>query len=164
MNRGKILCVVVSVLVFCITLSSCEAKPGMLRASPEVQFSVPQNVQIYFNNQVYNTIIVFENNKLEMNFDDENSLLGGAYVSIDSVNYKITYKDMVFKGETNKLAQTFLPSIVYSFFESQVQAIPFESFDENKGCYYIESNINEYFVVLELYKSQESIVLSMEIK
>lgn len=150
--------------VLCITFSSCDISKDILQVYPEVDFSEPQNVQISFNEHIYDTVIVFRNSKLEVNFTNEKDLMSGAYVSLDSENYKITYNDMVFEGNTSSLSNTFLPRIIYSYISSFESSIKFDSFDKQNGCYYIKRNINNYFVVFEVYENNNKFSYSMEIK
>ncbi len=152
------------VFLFFVTLSSCDTVKNALQVAPEVDFSVPQNVQVTFNEHIYDTVIVFENSKLQVNFINEKDLMNGAYASLDSKNYKITYSDMVFEGSTSSLSNSFLPCIIYSFISLFDSSLNFDSYDEDKGCHYIKRNINNYFVVLEVYENGDKLNFSMEIK
>ena len=82
---------------------------NILQSSSEVDFSTPQKVQISFNEQIYDTVVVLNNTKLEIDFTNKKNLIDGAYVSLTEKTYKITYKDMVFSGEKSDLTDSFLP-------------------------------------------------------
>ena len=90
--------------------------------------------------------------------------MDGAYVSINENEYKINYKDMVFEGATSDLTQSFLPCVLYSLLVSFEQPVVPDSFDKERGCYYIKKNINGRFVTLECYKKDETELYSIEIK
>ncbi len=161
--KNKRLCLIF-LLLFCLTFNSCKISENILQSSSEVDFSIPQKVQISYNEHIYDTVIVFKNSKLEMNFKNEKDLMNGAYISLDSENYKITYSNMAFEGSASELSDTFLPCIVYCYISSFDSGMVFESFDEQKGCYYIKKDINSYFVVLEAYNKDDKVTYSMEIK
>lgn len=137
---------------------------NILQSSSEVDFSTPQKVQISFNEQLYDTTIVLNNSKLEINFINEKNLIGGAYVSLTEKNYKITYKDMVFSGEKSQLATSFLPLVIYDFIFSFQEKILLDTYDKDRECFYLKKNVNGYFVTLECYEADDKKLYSMEIK
>lgn len=151
-------------LSFCLILSSCNITENVIGVSAEVDFSTPHNVQIYFNEKIYNTSIVFNKPKLEINFTDEKDLLGGAYVCLQNSSYKITYKDMIFEGDRGNLIDSFLPCIIYSFLASFENKIILDSFDKEKNCIYVKRNINDYFIVFECFETENGNYYSMKIK
>ena len=155
---------VLFVLVFFIILSSCKAPDNILKSSSEVDFSTQKKVQILFNEHIYDTTIVFNNSKLEINFDNKKDLTNGACICVENSNYKITYKDMVFKGETDDLLDTFLPCILYDFLVSFGNEICFEEYDKDRECFYLKKNINGHFVLFECYETENSASYSIEIK
>ncbi len=152
------------ILLFCLSLSSCNITENVFQVPPEVDFSEPQKVQVSFNEHIYDTVVVFSGAKLEVNFCNEKDLVNGAYVSINKQSYKITYSDMVFEGETQTLTDSFLPYIIYEFFSSFENEIILDSYDKEKDCYSVNSNINSYFITLEAYEKNDNISYSMEIK
>ncbi len=165
MKRIKIkLLVIAFPLLFCLMLSSCAIAENVLQVSSEVDFSTPQKVQISYNEHIYDTVIVFKNAKVEVNFITEKDLMSGAYVSLNPESYKITYKDMVFEGSISNLSDSFLPCVVYSFLSSFEGDIVLDSYDKEKNCHYTKRNINNYFVVLESYEKDGITNYSMEIK
>ncbi len=159
----KSLCLVFGVL-FCTTLNSCKIPENILQGSSEVDFSTPQKLQISFNEHIYDTTLVLNNSKLEINFSNEKDLLDGAYVCLTEKDYKITYKDMIFNGSNSELSHSFLPNIIYSFILSYEDKITLEVFDKKRECYYTKKEINGYFVTLDCYEVGERKFYSMEIK
>lgn len=135
-----------------------------MQSSSEVDFSTPQKVQISFNEHIYDTTIVFDKSKLEVNFSNKKDLLDGAYVCLTEKNYKITYMDMVFNGDISELTDSFLPCVIYSFILSMENQVLLDSYDKERECYFKKKNVNGYFVNLECYKSDENEFYSMEIK
>ena len=156
----------ISVILFliCISLSSCKISEGMLKGSSEVDFTTPQKLQISFNDHIYDTTVVMNDKRLEINFSNEKDLLSGAYVCLTENAFKMTYKDMAFGGSTSELLQTFLPCIIYSFLISYDDKIVMESYDEKRECYYLKKEVNGYFVNLECYENNGNEFYSMEIK
>lgn len=150
--------------LFCITLNSCQMSTDMLNGSSEVDFTTPQQLQISFRNHIYDTTVVMNNTRLEINFNNEKDLLDGAYICLTEKDYKITYKDMVFNGSASQLLQSFLPCIIYSFLISFEDIILLESYDEKRECYYVQKEINGYFLNLECYENNGNKFYSMEIK
>lgn len=145
--------------------SSCSFSENILQSSSEVDFSIPRKVQIKFNENIYNTLIFYNNSKLEINFEKENNIMSDAFVCITGDSYKILYKDMTFTGEKSFLTTSFLPCIIYSFFNSFESNIVLDTFDKDRNCHYTKRNIDGYFVVLEGYeKEAEPIIYSLEIK
>ena len=130
----------------------------------EVDFTTPQRLQVSFNDHIYDTVVVLNNEKLEINFSNEKDLLSGAYVCLTENAFKMTYKDMAFGGSSSELSQTFLPCIIYSFLISYDDKILMESYDEKRECYYLEKEVNGYFVNLECYENNGNEFYSMEIK
>ena len=165
MKRLKVqsLCLIF-LFLFCTTLKSCKIPESILQSSSEVDFSIPQNVQITFNEHVYDTIIVFNKSKLEVNFTNDKDLLSGAYVCLVDGVYKITYKDMAFNGNISELSHSFLPEIIYSFILSFEEKILLDAFDKSQECYYLKKNVNGYFITLECYETEDNKFYSMEIK
>ena len=151
-------------ILFCITLNSCKISGNLLQGFSEVNFSTPQRVQISFNEHIYDTTIVLNNSKLEMNFDNEKDLMSGAYICLTEKLYKITYKDMAFEGERSSLTNSFLPCVVYSFFSSFEDSIVLDNYDKERECYYIKKNIDGYFITLECYKTNDNKFYTIEIK
>ncbi len=156
--------VIVSVILFVLCLSACGKIPDALQFSSEVNFSEPEKVQISFNDHIYDTEVIFSDSELIMNFCGDNDLFKGACVSITEENYKITYSDMIFEGDTKSLMNSFLPCIVYKFFNSFESGIILDSYDKEKGCYRIDTNLDNFFVTLEAYENNDKISYSMNIK
>ena len=152
------------VILFSLTLPSCNATKKSPQVSSEVDFSEPKVVQITFNEHIYNTTVVFNNGKLELKFSDEKNLIGGTYVSIDSTNYKITYNDMVFDGEKSTLSHSFLPSVIYSFLNSFNGKVTLDSYNRELECFYTSVNTEDSFIIIESYENDGKINYSMEIK
>lgn len=161
--KAQRLCLVFLIL-FCITLNSCKLPQNILQGTSEVDFSTPQKLQISFNEHIYDTTIVLNNSKLEINFSNEKDLLDGAYVCLTEKDYKITYKDMIFNGSISELSHSFLPNIIYKFIFSFEDNVLLETYDKNRECYYIKKSVNGYFVTLECYEKDDSKFYSMEIK
>lgn len=107
---------------------------------------------------------MFNDSKLEVKFTEENNLLSGACVVLTESNYKITYKDMTFKGEFSQLTDSFLPCVIYSFIRSFENGILLDSYDEERACYFVKRDSNGCFVILECYETDENKVYSIEIK
>lgn len=137
---------------------------NILQRTSEVDFSTPQRVQIYYNEQIYDTTVALNNSKLEINFTDEKNLLGGAYASLTEKAYKITYMGMAFNGEKSELASSFLPLAVYDFITSFEGKILLDTYDKGRECFYIKKSVNEYFITLECYENEDKKFYSMEIK
>lgn len=137
---------------------------NILQRTSEVDFSTPQKVQISFNEQIYDTILVSNSSTLEINFTNEKSLIGGAYVCLTEKNYKLTYKDMIFMGEKSQLETSFLPLIIFDFLFSFEEKILLDTYDKDRDCFYIKKNVNGYFITLECYENNGKKLYSMEIK
>jgi len=160
----KSLCVLFLVS-FCVLLNSCGITENIFQSTSEVDFTTPQNVQISFNERVYDTTIEFNDYGVEINFINEKSLFNGACVTVSSKGYKISYNDLDFEGEAGALSAASLPWIVYGFFSSFENIFILDSFDKERNCYYVKRNVNNHFVVLEAYeKENEATIYSMEIK
>ncbi len=165
MKKAKIqrLCFIF-LLLFCLNFNSCKIPENILQSSSEVDFLIPQKVQVSFNEHIYDTTIVLNDSTLEMNFIDEKDLMNGAYVSITEKTYKITYKDMVFEGENSDLATSFLPCVIYDFVFSFQDEIILDSYNKERECYFVKRGINGYFITLECYETNDNKFYSMEIK
>lgn len=150
--------------LFCTTLNSCKIPENILQSSSEVDFSTPQKVQITFNEHIYDTTIVYNKSKLEVNFTNDKDLLSGAYVCLVDGVYKITYKDMAFNGNISELSHSFLPGIIYNFILSFEEKILLDAFDKSQECYFLKKNVNGYFITLECYETEDNKFYSMEIK
>lgn len=159
----KILCLI-ALLFFCFTFNSCKISEDVLQSSAEVDFLIPKNVQIFFNDHIYNCVIDYDGSRLQLNFSDEKDLLDGAYACLTNESYKITYKDMVFSGDFSQLSKSFLPSIIYEFLSSFDKPILLDLYDKQKECYYLKKSINSFFITLECYERDEKSFYSIEIK
>lgn len=162
-NKKQSLCLIF-LFFLCLFFNSCKIPENILQSTSEVDFSTPQKVQISFNEHIYDTTIVLNSPKLEVNFINEKDLLGGAYVLLTENNYKITYKDMVFNGEISELTDSFLPRVIYNFIFSFEDKIILDSYDKERGCYFVKKDINGYFVTFECYETADKKFYSMEIK
>lgn len=165
MKKGKYqsLCLIF-LFLFCIVLNSCKIPENILQSSSEVDFSTPQKVQISFNGHIYDTTIVLNKTKLEMNFINEKDLVNGAYVRLTEKDYKITYKDMIFEGLFSELTVSFLPCIIYNFILSFEESVLLDTYDKDRECFYVKKNVNGYFITLECYEKEDKKFYSMEIK
>ena len=137
---------------------------NILQSSSEVDFLTPQNVQVSFNEQIYDITMVFNNSKLEINFTNKSNIIGGTNVCITKNDYKITYKDMVFNGEKSQLATSFLPVIIHDFLLSFEDCILLDSYDKDHECFFVKKNIDGYFLTLECYETDAGDFYSLEIK
>ncbi len=155
---------IIFLVLFCLIISSCELPENILQGSSEVDFSTPQKVQISFNEHIYDTTIVLNDSKLEINLTNEKDLLNGAYVCLTNSSYKITYKDMAFNGGISELSSSFLPCVIKNFLYSFENKIILDSYDKERQCYYIKKNVSGYFVTLECYEYNDNKFYSMEIK
>lgn len=162
-HKNKILCLMFLSL-FCLTLDSCKISGNIFQSYSEVDFATPQKVQVLFDERIYDTTVVLNNSKLEVNFNDENDLLDGAYVCLSADSYRITYRDMVFAGEKTSLTSSFMPCIIYNFIFSFEDKIILNAYDKQRDCYYIKKSVNGYFVSLECYLKDGRNFYSMEIK
>lgn len=159
----KILCLIV-LMSFCFILNSCKISEDFLQSSAEVDFLTPQNVQISFNDHIYNCVVNYDGSRLKLIFSDEKDLLDGAYASITNDAYKITYKNMVFNGDFSQLSKSFLPCVLFDFLSSFDKPILLDSYDKQKECYYLKKSTNSFFVTLECYERDEKSFYSIEIK
>jgi hypothetical protein len=137
---------------------------NILQSSSDVDFSTPQKVQISFNECIYDTTIVLNNSRFEINFINEKNLINGAYVCLTETEYKIIYKDMVFDGEMNSLTNSFLPCVIHSFLRSFGGTILLDNYDKQRQCYFAKKTVNGYFITLECYETDVGKIYSMEIK
>lgn len=151
-------------LLFCFVLNSCKTPENIFQSYSEVDFSSPQKVQISFNENIFDAVIALNDSKLEINFINEKNLIGGAYVCLTENSYKITYKDMVFSGDKSQLTTSFFPVIIYDFIFSFEDNILLDTYNNEKECYYLNKNINGYFLTLECYKNNDKNFYSIEIK
>lgn len=154
----------VFLILFCVSLSSCKISKNMLRGYSEVDFTTPQKLQISFNDHIYDTVVVLNNERLEINFSNEKALLDGAYVCLTDTDYKIAYKDMSFCGDSSELSPAFLPCIIYSFLNSFEEGLLLESYDEIRECYYVKKEVDGYFLSFECYEKNDDSYYSLEIK
>ena len=157
------LCLIFLFLFF-VVFNLCKLPENIIQSSSEVDFSIPQKVQVSFNEHIYDTTIVFNNSKLQVNFTNQKDLLDGAYVCLTEKNYKITYKDMVFNGDISELTDSFFPYVIYNFIYSFENKVLLDSYDKQRECYFIKKNIDGYFVNFECYKSDKTELYSIEIK
>ena len=137
---------------------------NIIQRTSDVDFSSSQKMQISYNEYIYSTILVLKGNSLHIEFVDGENLLCGAAVQITKNNYKLNYNNMVFKGEKSQLVNSFLPCIIYDFLFSFEGKIQLDSYDNDKGCFFIKKEINGFFVTLECYETDEDNYYSMEIK
>lgn len=140
-------------VLLCVCFCSCTVSELISQNVSEVDFSEAKNIQITYNGHIYDTSLVFNGNKLEFNFSNEKDAIGGAYIGIDSENYRITYSDMSFEGVTNTLPSNFLPLIVYSFFVENGSLIILDSYNEEKDCVYSSFSVSSYFLTVEVYEN-----------
>lgn len=164
MKRRKIISLcIIFLVVFCLITSSCDLPENIIQGSSEVDFWAPQRVQITFNEHIYDTTIVFKDKRLEINLTNEKDLLNGAYICLTNSSYKMTYKDMIFKGDISELSSSFMPCIINNFLRSFEDVIILDSYDKVRQCYFIKKNVNGYFVTLECYEYNDNKFYSVEI-
>ena len=165
MKEGKYqsLCLIFT-FVLCLSLVSCKMPENIFQSSSDVDFSTPQKVQISYNEHIYDTNIVFNTSKLEINFLNEKDLINGACIFLSENKYRITYKDMFFEDERTSLTNSFLPCVIYSFLSSFEGTILLENYDKERQCYFVKRNVNGYFIIFECYETDTEKIYSMEIK
>ncbi len=162
-HRFKVFCIIFLV-AFCLITSSCDLPENIIQGSSEVDFFAPQRVQITFNEHIYDTTIVLKEKRLEINLTNEKDLLDGACICLTNSSYKITYKDMIFKGDISELSPSFMPCVINDFIRSSEDVIILDSYDKVRRCYYTKKNVSGYFVTLECYEYNDDKFYSMEIK
>ena len=62
-------------LLLCVSFNSCKVSENILQSTSDVDFSKPQKVQVSFNEHIYDTTIVFNNSKLEVNFINDKDII-----------------------------------------------------------------------------------------
>lgn len=155
----------IGVIAFVLLMfSSCFNSNDNKQKFSEVDFSVPSKVQIHYNEQVIDCVIKFDGTNLDFNYSNEKDTIGGAYVRISEGAYKITYTDMTFEGETANLPTTFLPNIIFRLLKLHGNSFLLESFDEENNCAYGSYSVYEYFLNIELYKTNDIITYAIYIK
>lgn len=154
--------VAVAVLLFLTT--ACSGKSGDLRTVSEVDFSIPVKVQIEYNGQITDTVIKYDGTNLELNYSNEKEAVGGAFVKISSQSYKITYTDMVFDGDSTQLPDSFLPKIIYNFFNDNGTVLTAEFYDTAKKCYSASFSVGNSFLKTEIYENEngDSVLFSVK--
>lgn len=160
---GKCFAIAVAISVLLI-FSSCFNGNGTTQNTAEVDFSVASKVQIHYNEQVIDCVIKFDGTHLDFNYSNEKDAIGGAYVRISESGYKITYTDMVFEGETANLPTSFLPNIIFQLLKSRGSSFLLESFDEENNCNCGSFSVYEYFLNIELYKTNGLTTYAIYIK
>ena len=133
----------------------CEFDYETLQKTPDVDFSEECNIQISYNDLVYDADISFVNSELTFEFCG-NELISGTKVIINNSNYTISNSDMVFNGATDDLPKDFLPLLVYGAFSQLGSVVNFNSYDEDKNCFFTTAVVFEHFTTFELYQNQNN--------
>lgn len=127
--------------------SSC----SVVNETSDVDFSENKKIQVSYNSLVFDAEIKFFGETLIFKYlDAPDSVIS---VELDSENYKIVYKEMVFDGKAKSLPDVFLPKIIYEFFNSQGSILSFSDFDEKSNCYVYSGEALNKALLFEAYKN-----------
>lgn len=127
--------------------SSC----SVVNETSDVDFSENKKIQVSYNSLVFDAEIKFFGETLIFKYlDAPDSVIS---VELDSENYKIVYKEMVFDGKAKSLPDVFLPKIIYEFFNSQGSILSFSDFDEKSNCYVYSGEALNKALLFEVYKN-----------
>lgn len=127
--------------------SSC----SVVNETSDVDFSENKKIQVSYNSLVFDAEIEFFGETLIFKYlDAPDSVIS---VELDSENYKIVYKEMVFDGKAKSLPDVFLPKIIYEFFNSQGSILSFSDFDEKSNCYVFSAESSNKVLLFEAYKN-----------
>ncbi len=145
-----------------LVFSSCKFNDLSVR-SADVDFSDNIKAQVLFNDTLYNTVLSYKDGCFQINFSDENSLLGGMYIRLTEKDYKITYGDMSFSGAAECFTENTMVSVLYDMMKSYSGVISFSEYNPDNKCYTLGTTINNSFVDMEAYFSDGEAFLSIEI-
>ena len=159
----KKLCLIFLVL-FCLFLNSCKSPENIIQRTSDVDFSSPKNMQVSYNEYIYNISLSLNEKTLLIEFIDGENLLCGANIQLTENNYQINYNDIIFCGDKSQLINSFLPCVIYDFIFSFEDKIILNSYDKEKACFFIKKEVNGFFVTLECYETENDKFYSMEIK
>lgn len=154
-NFGFIFLCFLGVIVL-LLFSSCVLSPEFSQKFSDVDFSKRKNIQITYNELIYNADIEFNGNELLFEYCGDGELICGTRVTLDSDTYNISHSDMTFDGVSGDLPSAFLPMIIYNLFADRGSVIRLDSFNEDKACFYSSFSVFEHFITIELYEGEEN--------
>ena len=131
-----------------LVLNSCFSG-NVLKTASEVDFSVTQNIQISFNDNIYNADISYNGNEFKLIYNDNCGAVSGTAVVMNGEQYTVTYNEMIFQGETDSLPQNCLPFIIYNFFRMNGSIITFADYNYDEEISTFTGKVFNYTVSLK---------------
>lgn len=139
---------VILLILGILVLNSCSSGNVITKAS-EVDFSVDQNIQISFNDNIYNAVVSYNGREFELIYNDNCGAVSGTVVVMNGQQYTITYKEMLFQGETDSLPQNCMPFIIYNFFRMNGSIITFTDYNSDEKISTYTCKVFNYTISLK---------------
>lgn len=106
-------------MVFILFFASCEMNKLTKSDFQEVDFSQEQKIHVVTNENIYNIVVTFSENKdFSLRFSDEApDVYKQLSVSVNGGICTVSDGEITYEKPIEEFNNTFLPKIVYSFFE-----------------------------------------------
>lgn len=129
----------------------------------EVDLSKVTDVQITYNQNVYNTRISYASGVLHLDIVSGAETLNGLGFELDGDNCRIIYSDIVRDMATEDFSNNFFPLVIYNFISDFNGVIFSEGYDEDKLCYYVSRQVFSNFVTFEIFENNQNRAYSIHI-
>lgn len=149
-------------LSFVLIMTSCGLSSENNVIS-EVDLSNVTDVQITYDQNVYNTRISYVSGVLYLNIISGAETLNGLGFEIDGENCRIIYSDMVRDMATESFSNNFFPLVIYNFISDFNGVILSEGYDDEKLCYYVSRQVFSSFVTFEIFENNQNKAYSLHI-
>lgn len=144
-------------LVLCILAFTSCANPFKKHQSVEVDFNDIKDVQLTYNQNVYNVMLQFSRSVLDIRFQKNNTAFDGVSYKVTPQNCEVNYLGLIHSFKTEALPDSFLPNILWQFFVEVGSCFSTENYDAQEGCYYLTRAINDAFIRFEVYSNQGNV-------
>ncbi len=136
--------------------TSC-SNPLKKHTHTEVNFNEIKDVQLTYNQNVYDVSLRFTRSVLELTFKKNNTAYDGIVYKITPQSCEVNYSGLVHSFEKDILPGNFLPNMIWQFFIETGDTLITENYDSQNECYYLTRTINNSFIRFEVYENQGNI-------
>lgn len=152
-------CFLTCLLVFLPSCNAIKIKQPVY----EVDLKEKTEVQLTYNQNVYNTTLVYKNGCLVLEFSDNGDSYDGLVFTISKDCCRTTFKDVEYNIPQGTLTEKFFVNELFSFVSSFGGVLITKDFNELSGCAYVTKRQGTHTFTFEVFENDGNIAYSLKI-
>ena len=152
-------CFLACLLIFLPSCNAIKIKQPVY----EVDLKEKTEVQLTYNQNLYNTILVYKNGYLVLEFSDNGDAYDGLAFTVGKDFCRTTFKGVEYDFTKGKLTEILFINELYSFVSSFGGVLITEKVNENSGCFYVTRRQGTHTFTFEVFENNGNIAYSLKI-